>query len=69
LPENKIWSVMERMQTLNGRHVFMACRPELLKSSYQIDFSAPEALDYVPLMGMHAESTETRPSGRPGACV
>jgi hypothetical protein len=28
LPENKIWSVMERVQTLNGCHFFMACRPE-----------------------------------------
>jgi SAM-dependent methyltransferase len=52
LPENKIWSVMERMQTLNGCHFFMACHPERLKSSYEIDFSAPAALDYVPLMRM-----------------
>jgi hypothetical protein len=43
---------MERIQTLNGCHLFMACRPERLKSSYEIDFSAPEALDYVPLMRM-----------------
>jgi hypothetical protein len=43
---------MEGMQTLNGCHFFMACRPERLKSSYAIDFSAPEALDYVPLMRM-----------------
>jgi len=50
LPENKIWSVMERVQTLNGCHFFMACRPERPKSSYVIDFSAPEAFDYVPLM-------------------
>lgn len=43
---------MERMQTLNGCHLFMACRPERLKSSYEIDFSAREALDYVPLTRM-----------------
>lgn len=43
---------MERVQTLNGCHFFMACRPERPKSSYVIDFSAPEALDYVPLMRM-----------------
>jgi hypothetical protein len=49
LPENTIWSVMERMQTLNGSHFFMACRPERAKSSYAIDFSAPDASDYVPL--------------------
>ena len=43
---------MERLQTLNGCHFFMACRPERPKSNYEIDFSAPEALDYVPLMRM-----------------
>ena len=43
---------MERMQTLNGCHIFMACRPERLKSSYEIDFSTPEALDYVRVMRM-----------------
>ena len=49
LPENKIWSVMERLQTMNACHFFMACHPERPKSSYQIDFSAPNALDYVPV--------------------
>ncbi len=50
LPENKIWSVMERVQTVNGCHFFMACRPERPKDSYTIDFSAANALDYVPLL-------------------
>lgn len=49
LPENKIWSVMERLQTMNGCHFFMACHPERPKSGYAIDFSAPEALDYIPV--------------------
>ena len=48
LPENKIWSAMERLQTMNGCHFFMACHPERPKDSYQIDFSTPAALDYVP---------------------
>ncbi|WP_292974817.1 class I SAM-dependent methyltransferase [Mycobacterium sp.] len=52
LPENKIWSVMERVQTLNGCHFFMACRPERPKASYSIDFSAPGGLDYAPVMRM-----------------
>jgi SAM-dependent methyltransferase len=52
LPENKIWSTMERLQTLNGCHSFMACHPERPKSAYTIDFSTPDALDYVPLMRM-----------------
>ena len=49
LPEAKIWSVMERIHTANARHFFMACRPDRPKSSYVIDFSTPESLDYVPL--------------------
>jgi SAM-dependent methyltransferase len=49
LPDNKIWSVMERLQTMNGCHLFMACHPERPKHSYQIDFSIPAALDYVPV--------------------
>ena len=41
LPENKIWSAMERVHTLNACHFFMACRSDRPKSSYVIDFSAP----------------------------
>lgn len=48
LPENKIWSAMERLQTMNSCHFFMACHPERPKDSYQIDFSTPPTLDYVP---------------------
>ena len=40
---------MERIHTLNARHFFLATRPERPKSSYVIDFSTPESLDYVPL--------------------
>lgn len=49
LPDTKLWSVMERLQTGNGTHFFLACRPERPKENYSIDFSAPESLDYVPL--------------------
>lgn len=49
LPEEKIWSVMERIHTLNARHFFIATRSDRPKSSYKIDFSTPESLDYVPL--------------------
>jgi SAM-dependent methyltransferase len=52
LPETKLWSVMERVQTLNACHFFMACRPERPKESYTIDFSTEGSLDYVPLMRM-----------------
>jgi SAM-dependent methyltransferase len=50
LPENKLWSVMERVQTLNGCHFFMACRPDRPKEGYTIDFSTVTALDYVPVL-------------------
>ncbi len=50
LPERKLWSVMERIQTLNGCHFFTACRPERPKESYTIDFSTDDSLDYIPMM-------------------
>lgn len=50
LPDGiELWSVMERLQTLNATHFFMACHPERPKEQYTIDFSAPRSLDYVPL--------------------
>jgi hypothetical protein len=45
-----MWSVMERLQTANASHFFLACRPERPHEDYAIDFSAPQSLDYVPLM-------------------
>ncbi|MEB3981148.1 class I SAM-dependent methyltransferase [Mycobacterium sp. 663a-19] len=50
LPDVKLWSVMERIQTLNATHFFMACRPDRPKEQYTIDFSMPESLDYVPVL-------------------
>jgi len=52
LREAKIWSVMERVQTTNGCHFFMACRPDRPKQSYTIDFSAEDSLDFVPMFRM-----------------
>ncbi|MGH3560258.1 MAG: class I SAM-dependent methyltransferase [Mycobacterium sp.] len=52
LPEAKIWSVMERIHTLNARHFFMACRPDRPKETYAIDFSTTDCLDYVPMLRM-----------------
>ena len=50
LPVEKIWSVMERVRTLNGCHFFLACHPGRPTEGYRIDFSAPHALDFVPLL-------------------
>jgi SAM-dependent methyltransferase len=52
LPETKQWSVMERVNTLNACHFFMARQPDRPKESYSIDFSTVDCLDYVPLMRM-----------------
>lgn len=49
LPDTKLWSVMERLQTPNATHFFLACRHERPKEDYTIDFSTPKSLDYVPL--------------------
>ncbi|MGA9491635.1 MAG: class I SAM-dependent methyltransferase [Mycobacterium sp.] len=52
LPEPTLWSAVERLNTINACHFFMACRSERPKESYAIDFSTPACLDYVPLMRM-----------------
>jgi SAM-dependent methyltransferase len=49
LPEVQLWSVMERLQTLNATHFFMACRRDRPTQQYTIDFSAAQTLDYIPL--------------------
>jgi hypothetical protein len=49
LPDVELWSAMERLQTANATHFFVACRPERPKADYTIDFSTPRSLDYVPL--------------------
>jgi SAM-dependent methyltransferase len=52
LPDANLWSVMERVQTTNACHFFLACRPERPKERYRIDFSTEASLDYVPLFRM-----------------
>ncbi|CDO90521.1 hypothetical protein AWC29_25060 [Mycobacterium triplex] len=49
LPDAELWSVMERLQTTNATHFFMACRPDRPKEQYTIDFATDQALDYVPM--------------------
>lgn len=52
LPEAKLWSVIEELHVLNACHYFIACRPDRPEKSYKVDFSAADALDYVPRMRM-----------------
>jgi SAM-dependent methyltransferase len=49
LPERELWSVMERLQTGNATHFFMACRPDRPEEQFTIDFTADRAVDYVPM--------------------
>lgn len=49
LPDAKLWSVMERLRTMNATHFFIACRPERPKEHYTIDFSEA-ALDLIPFV-------------------
>jgi SAM-dependent methyltransferase len=50
LPIDKMWAAMERIKTLNACHFFLATHAGRPKESYRIDFSANNALDYIPLM-------------------
>jgi hypothetical protein len=52
LPKAKQWSAMERVHALNACHYFMACRTDRSPDGYEIDFSSPAALDYVPTLRM-----------------
>jgi hypothetical protein len=52
LPEARLWSFVERLHVMNGAHFFMTCRSDRPKKSYEISFSTPECLDYVPRMRM-----------------
>jgi SAM-dependent methyltransferase len=50
LPEQQVWSVMDRLRSTNGIHIFIACRPDRPAEQYAIDFSGVECLRYVPEM-------------------
>ncbi len=52
LPEAKLWSVVELLHVKNASHFFMACRSDRPKKSYEISFSTPECLEYVPRIRM-----------------
>ena len=53
-PKEKMWSVMERINTLNACHFFLATHADRPTEAYRIDFSAGNALDYVPLFRLRA---------------
>ncbi len=67
LPIAKRWAIMERINTNNSCHFFIACRPDRPERSYKIDFSSPEFVNYVPQLRLGcgvAGSEIFRPSWR-----
>jgi SAM-dependent methyltransferase len=50
LPRERQWSIMEQTNFRNGCHFFTACRADRSGASYKIDFSQPQAFDYIPAM-------------------
>jgi SAM-dependent methyltransferase len=48
LPDRQRWGVMERINTNNACHFFMACRADRLPDSYLIDLDSDCGLDLVP---------------------
>lgn len=48
LPEQKLWSIMERINCINSCHFFMACRTDRPRESYAIDFKTAKANNYIP---------------------
>lgn len=67
MPERELWSAMERLHIFGACHFFLACRPERAKSSYRIDFSTSDCLDYVPTMRLRCGLSGTdllKPGGR-----
>lgn len=69
LPLTKTWSVMERIHSANGCHVFIACHPDRPRETYALDFSTPDCLDYIPMMRWNCGLSGTemfRPGWRVG---
>ncbi|MEO0031739.1 MAG: hypothetical protein RIS94_1497 [Pseudomonadota bacterium] len=50
LPEARQWSIMERVNTRNACHFFIACHADRPKADYRIDFAAPDAASLVPML-------------------
>lgn len=48
LPDRQRWSVMERINTRNACHLFVACRPDRPTQRFRVDLTAPTAPHLVP---------------------
>ena len=59
---------MERINTLNGCHFFIACRKDRPKASYKVDFAPDAAVNYIPASGIGAASWQHRSPVPTGTC-
>jgi hypothetical protein len=48
LPREQQWSIMERINSANACHFFLACRSDRPQRNYVIDFATTDALNYIP---------------------
>lgn len=48
LPREQQWSIMQRINSSNGCHYFLACRPERPTDSYAVDFTSGDPTRYIP---------------------
>ena len=48
LPDERQWAVMERINSRNACHFFLACRPDRPEATYRVDFTSPRFGEYVP---------------------
>ena len=55
LPEQKQWSLMERINNTNSCHFFTACRADRPTKSFKIDFGSVEANTYIPSLRYRCE--------------
>jgi SAM-dependent methyltransferase len=59
MPEARQWSAMERVNTSNACHFFMACHADRPSEHYAIDFSSAASLDYIPTMRLRCGTLGT----------
>lgn len=49
-PPARQWSILERIQSSNACHFFMACRPDRPKATYAVEFESEGASRFVPVL-------------------
>jgi SAM-dependent methyltransferase len=50
LPRERQWSIMERVNSANACHFFLACRSDRPRKNYEIDFVTGDPLTYIPFL-------------------